>query len=68
MEIPVYKFKGIENLYADLKGNFFYNNKPTKKVYNNGTIAILCGRTKRGIIKLRTIAYKSTIQENICPF
>jgi hypothetical protein len=32
----VYKFTGIENLHCDLKGNFHFNDKPIKKVYNNG--------------------------------
>lgn len=57
----VYLFKGIPNLYADLDGNFFYYGKPARKVYNNGSISVKCGTTKRGLIKLRTLAYKSTI-------
>ena len=64
----VYLFKDIPDLYADLNGNFFYKGKPTKKVYNNGSIAVLCGNTKRGIITLRKLAFKSTITIADCPF
>ena len=53
-----------------MKGNFFYKGKLTRIVYNNGTHSVLCGRTKRGLIKLRTLAYKATIEkeELILPF
>ncbi len=27
----VYFFKGIPNLYSDVKGNFFYEGKPARK-------------------------------------
>lgn len=64
----VYKFKGIENLHCDLKGNFFFNEKPIKKVYNNGSVAVLAGKSKLGLIKLRKLAYKSKIEVNECPF
>lgn len=64
----VYKFKGIESLHCDLKGNFFYNEKPIKKVYNNGSVAVLVGKSKFGLIKLRKLAYKSKIEINECPF
>jgi hypothetical protein len=69
MEIEaIYKFKGIEGLHADSKGNFFYNGKPARKVYNNGSISVLIGKSKRGIIKLRTLAYKSTVIKEELPF
>src|SRR5438477_3596286 len=56
----VYRLKGIPDLYADRDGNFFYKGSPAKKVYNNGstsltnhgTISVLCGKSKRGLIKL----------------
>jgi len=60
----IYKFKGVDHLYADTKGNFFFKNKPARKVYNNGSISVMCGKTKRGIIKLRTLAYKTTLIVN----
>ena len=47
----VYFFKGIPNLYSDVKGNFFYEGKPARKVYNNGSLSILCGKTKHGLKK-----------------
>jgi hypothetical protein len=64
----IYRFKGIEDLYADMDGNFFYKGKPAKKMYNNGTVAIKCGTTKRGLIKLRTLAYKSSMEIEDLPF
>lgn len=36
----IYKFRGIENLYADENGLFYYNDKPVKKVYNNGSLSM----------------------------
>ncbi len=64
----VYKFKGIEHLHADLRGNFFYKGTPARKVYNNGSMAVLAGRTKYGIKKLRTLAYKAVIETEELPF
>ena len=64
----VYLFKGIPDLYADLQGNYFYKGKPVKKTYNNSSLAIRCGNTKRSIIKLRGLAYKSSITIPDCPF
>ncbi len=68
MKEEVYMFKGIDDLYANRKGEFFYKGVPARKVYNNGSISVLCGKTKRGIIKLRTLAYKTTIEETELPF
>ncbi len=67
-QIICFKFKGIPELYANKNGEFFYKGKPAKKIYNNGSIAILCGRTKRGIIKLRKLAYKGTVEVEELPF
>ncbi len=64
----VYRFKGIEDLYADKEGNFFYKDKPARKVYNNGTISVLCGKSKKGLIKLRKLAYKSSVEALDLPF
>jgi hypothetical protein len=69
MEIEeVYKFKGVDGLHADLKRNFFYNGAPVRKVYNNGSISVMIGKSKRGIIKLRKRAYKSTVIKEELPF
>jgi len=64
----VYRFKGIHDLYADESGNFFFKNYPVKKIYNNGSAAIRIGKTKRGIKKLRTLAYVSFIAPQELPF
>jgi len=64
----VYKFKGIAGLYADSQGNFFYKDAPAKKIYNNGTLSVLCGRKKRGIKKLRSLAYVSFVTPLQLPF
>ena len=64
----VYKFKGIPDLYADENGNFFFNEHPVPKVYNNGTMAVRVGKTKYGIKKLRTLAYVSSIVPFQLPF
>jgi len=68
MKQEVYKFKGIDNLYCDLSGNFFLDEKPIKKVYNNGSVSIIINKSKRGLIKLRKLAYKSEIEKIDCPF
>lgn len=67
-QIVCFKFKGIPELYANEKGEFFYKGKLARKIYNNGSIAVLCGRTKRGIIKLRKLAYKTTAEIDNLPF
>ena len=64
----VFMFKGIPDLYADTKGNFFFNGSPVPKVYNNGSMAVRVGKTKYGIKKLRTLAYSSIITLPECPF
>ena len=67
--VNIFKFRGIEGLYADAEGNFFFNGKPARKVYNNGSISVLCGRSKRGLITLRKLAYKSVREkEEDLPF
>jgi len=68
MKQIIYKFKDIDNLYCDLNGNFFFNNKPISKIYNNGTLSIRCGKTKKGLKKLRKLAYKSEIEIEVIPF
>ena len=64
----IFRFKGIDGLYCDMDGNFFYNDRPTRKVYNNGSLSVMVGKSKRGIISLRKIAYKELIIEDVCPF
>ena len=64
----IYKFRGIDDLYADKDGNFFFKDRPARKVYNNGSEAVLCGRSKRGVKKLRTLAYKATREVREWPF
>jgi hypothetical protein len=64
----VYKFHGIENLYCDTEGNFFYNDRPARIIYNNGSRSVLLGKSKRGIISLRKLAYESEMKEAECPF
>ena len=59
-QIVRYTFSGYKGLYADEKGQFYYKDKPVKKVYNNGSISVLVGTTKIGLIKLRKLAVKST--------
>lgn len=65
----IYRFKGLSELWADENGNFYFKNKPAPKVYNNGSLAVLCGRSKKGIIKLRKLAFKTCVEidENL-PF
>jgi len=64
----IFRFRGIENLYCDMNGNFFFNNKPARKVYNNGTVSVMVGKSKKGIISLRKLAYKSEIIIEQLPF
>lgn len=64
----IFRFKGFDNLHCDMDGNFFVNDKPVKKVYNNGSLAILVGKSKLGIIKLRKLAYKHEKEDCIAPF
>jgi hypothetical protein len=68
MKEEVYLFKGIPDLYANMKGEFFYKGRPAPKVYNNGSLAVKCHRTKRGLKKLRTLAYKGAIEIAELPF
>ena len=64
----IFRFNGFENLYCDTKGNFFLNDKPIKKVYNNGSLSIIINGSKRGLIKLRKLAYKDKLGIDILPF
>ncbi len=64
----IYKFRGIDFLHADERGNFFFHNKPVPKVYNNGSLAVRVGKTKLGLIKLRTLAYSTSQAIYECPF
>jgi hypothetical protein len=53
-----FKFKGIENLKCDLKGNFYYLNKPLKKYWRSSQIYIKIENKKYGMKTLRKLAYK----------
>jgi hypothetical protein len=64
----VYRFHGIEDLYSDAKGCFFFKNKLVPTVYNNGSLAVRVGRKKYGLKKLRTLAYLTYQKKNDCPF
>lgn len=64
----IIRFNGISDLYCDYSGQFFYKDKPTKIVYNNGSRSVLLGKSKKGLIKLRKLAYKSKIEETATPF
>lgn len=64
----IFRFKGIPDLYCDLDGNFVYNNKPARIVYNNGSRSVLLGKSKKGLITLRKIAYKCEMEIKLCPF
>ena len=58
----VYRFRGIEDLYSDEYGHFYFKSRPAKKILNNGVLAILAGRSKHGLKKLRRLAYVSFIE------
>lgn len=64
----IYKFKGIDHLYADEKGNFFYKDRPVPKVVNNGSLAVRVGAIRYGIKKLRVRAYACRVAVDECPF
>lgn len=64
----IYTFPSIPGLIATVNGNFEYNGMLTKTVYNNGSIAVICGRSKRGIIALRKEAVKAIRKINTIPF
>lgn len=64
----IFRFQGIDNLYCDMRGKFFFNDKPARIVYNNGTNSVMVGKSKKGIISLRKLAYKSTMQFEKLPF
>lgn len=50
-------------------GKFWFNEKETKIIYNNGSKAILYGGTKLGIKKLRKQAIKCQVEiVDDCPF
>ena len=68
MKETIYLFKDVPDLCADTDGNFYYKNRPVKKIYNNGTLSVRTGNTKLGIKKLRSLAYRSFIEKTECPF
>ena len=64
----IYTFPSMPGLIAFSDGTFEYNGRPTRKVYNNGSISVLCGKSKRGIIALRKEAVKKSRKIVIVPF
>jgi hypothetical protein len=64
----IYTFPSVPGLVALLDGSFEYNNRPVRKIYNNGSLSVLCGQKKKGIIKLRKEAVKSTREIINIPF
>jgi hypothetical protein len=64
----VYMFRGINGLYCDTKGNFFFHSHPVPKIYNNGSLAVRVGKTKYGIKKLGGLASISSKEVQELPF
>lgn len=64
----IYRFTNVPGLYVDMAGNFQHDDKPVKKVCNNGSLAVQVGSRKFGIKKLRKTAFKDFKPKNICPF
>lgn len=64
----VYLFKGIENLYSDENGSFFYNERPIKKKWRVGQVYVEVNKKRYGMNTLRNLAYKSIIKEETLPF
>ena len=64
----IYRFTNAPGLYVDMDGNFHHDDKPVKKICNNGSLAIQVGSRKFGIKKLRKTAYKDFKPRYTCPF
>lgn len=64
----IFRFRGIDKLYCDMNGKFFFNDRPARIVYNNGSRSVLIGKTKKGLISLRKLAYKEKLTAGNCPF
>lgn len=60
VKVSGYGFTGYDGLFWH-SGKFWFNNTEVKKVYNNGSIAILLYGTKKSIKQLRKLAYPCTI-------
>lgn len=61
-----YVFTGIENLYADEKGNFFLNGILIEKQYRDRQVYITVNRVRYGMKTLRKLATKTN--NSPCPF
>jgi len=70
MTIEIYTFKTTNEIYSDMKGNFYRmsDDLPLPKVYQNGRIAIRDKNKFYGIKRLRKNAIHSQKQINDCPF
>jgi hypothetical protein len=69
-KLTIYTFSHAPEIYADESGNFFRmsDDRPLKKVYHNGRIAIRDKTKYYGIKRLRANSIKSTKDVNDCPF
>lgn len=65
--IDAYYFPSLP-LLAFHSNYFWYNDKKVRIVYNNGSKAVLVGKTKYGIQKLRKEAVLKKIKLTPCPF
>jgi hypothetical protein len=70
IKLTIYIFSHAPEIYADEQGNFFRvaDDKPLKKVYHNGRIAVRDKTKYYGIKRLRKNAIKSEKEINNCPF
>jgi hypothetical protein len=59
---------GIEGLEANEKGEFTLNGKLFRRVYNNGTIQIRCGKFSKSLKHLRKLAVKKQVEDIKLPF
>jgi len=64
----VFQFKGIENLYSDLKGNFYFEERLIRKYWRKGQVFIIVNKKQIGMNTLRKLAYETKINKIILPF
>lgn len=67
-KINVFLFDGVDNLYADKDGNFFYDGKLIKKRWRVGQIYIQVKERRYGMNTLRKLAYSGVLEEEENPF
>lgn len=68
--LSIYAFRHTSDIYADMNGNFFRmkDDKPVKKIFHAGRIAIRDKNKIYGIKRLRKNAVKTIKEIEICPF